>query len=70
MKIEALTTFIDGADRFEQGDVRTVSDERGAYFVGNGWAKDMSGEVATGEAGGNADLAINSTTHAAGDSNG
>lgn len=29
MKIEALTTFLDGTDRFEAGDVRTVADERG-----------------------------------------
>lgn len=38
MKITCLTTFIDGRDRFEKDDVRTVDDERGAYFVANGWA--------------------------------
>lgn len=70
MKIEALTTFLDGKDRFEQGDIRTVDDARGANFVGNGWAKDLSGEVATGEAGGNADLVIESSAHVSGDSNG
>ncbi len=70
MKIEALTTFLDGNDRFEQGDIRTVDDERGAYFVGNGWAKDLSGEVATGEAAENAALVIESAAHVSGDSNG
>lgn len=63
MKIEALTTFLDGKDRFEPTDIRTVDDGRGAYFVNNGWAKDLSGEVATGEAGGNADLDIQSVIH-------
>jgi hypothetical protein len=48
MKIECSTTFLDGAERFEAGDIRTVDDERGAYFVGNGWAKDVTGAVATG----------------------
>ncbi|HQU77988.1 MAG TPA: hypothetical protein PLU47_00825 [Azonexus sp.] len=70
MKIEALTTFLDGKDRFEQGDIRTVDGERGAYFVENGWAKDLSGEVATGETGGNAGLVIESAAHVSGDSNG
>lgn len=49
MRIEALTTFLDGKDRFEIGDIRTVEDERGAMFVANGWAKDLAGGVATGE---------------------
>ena len=48
MKIECLTTFIDGKDRYESGDVRTVEDEKGAQFVANGWAKDVAGRVATG----------------------
>lgn len=50
MKIHCLTTFLDGVDRFEQGDQRTVDDERGARLVANGWATDVSGEAATGEA--------------------
>ena len=70
MKIEALTTFLDGTDRFEQGDARTVEDVRGAYFVTNGWAKDISGEIATGEAAGNVDLVIEPAAHVSGDSNG
>ena len=38
MKITCLTTFLDGPDRFDQGDVRTVDDTRAAYFIANGWA--------------------------------
>ena len=63
MKIEALTTFLDGRDRFELGDIRTVSDEDGARFCAAGWAKDVSGQTATGEAAtGEADLAIHNST--------
>ena len=29
MKIEATTTFLDGVDRFEVGDIRTVDNDRG-----------------------------------------
>ena len=70
MRLEALTTFIDGTDRFEMGDIRTVDDERGTRLVSNGWAKDLGGDVATGNAGSNADLTINSANHSSGDSNG
>ncbi len=45
MKIKALTTFLDGADRFEKDDIRTVSDDRGNYFVSQGWALSDTGEV-------------------------
>lgn len=38
MKIHCTATFLDGRDRFEMGDVRTVDTDRGAYFVANGWA--------------------------------
>lgn len=50
MKIQCTTTFLDGTDRFENGDVRTVEDERGARFVAAGWATDLAGRVATGDA--------------------
>lgn len=71
MRIQCLTTFLDGADRFEQGDVRTVPDERGAYFVAQGWASDLSGEVVTGPiTTGPTDLAVDSSTVTMGDSNG
>jgi hypothetical protein len=65
MKIKVLNTFLDGRDRFEKDDVRTVSDEEGARFVGNGWAEDVSGAIPTGEtAAGGTDLTIASGMHA------
>ena len=71
MKIEALTTFIIGRDRFEAGDVRTVSDESGAFYCDCGWAKDITGQTTTGtQADGSVDLAIQNATHSLGDSNG
>jgi hypothetical protein len=38
MKIECDTTFLDGTERFEAGDIRTVDDARGYKFIGLGWA--------------------------------
>lgn len=71
MKIKCLTTFLDGTERFEKDDERTVADERGAYFVASGWAEDVSGAVATGDSdGGAADLTVANVTHTMGDSNG
>jgi len=71
MKIECLMTFLDGKDRFEEGDVRTVEDEKGAQFVANGWAKDVAGRVATGNAtSGETNLAVDSSVIGLGDSNG
>jgi len=49
MKIEVLEFFLDGKDRYEEGDIRTVSQEDGEYFCSNGWAEDVEGKVATGE---------------------
>lgn len=70
MKIQVLSTFLDGTDRFEKDDERTVSDERGAYFVANGWAEDVAGRVATVEAAATTDLNINNSGLGLGDSNG
>ena len=47
MRIECITTFLHGADRFEAGDMRTVPDDLGAYFVAQGWAK--GGEPVIGD---------------------
>lgn len=46
MKIICDTTFLDGSTRFEAGDVRTVDDSRGAYFVANKWAHEVGHDVA------------------------
>lgn len=71
MKIECLTTFLDGTDRYESGDVRTVDDEKGAQFVANGWATDVAGRVATGGTDmATVDLAVNNSVIGMGDSNG
>lgn len=38
MRITPLQTFLDGRDRYEAGDSRTVSDADGERFIKNGWA--------------------------------
>lgn len=70
MKIKVITRFLDGTDSFEIDDQRTVSDERGAYFVKNGWAVDVAGNVASGQADAAVDLNIHNATTTLGDSNG
>lgn len=71
MKIECLTTFLGGTDRFEAGDIRTVDDALGAYFVAQGWAKDLGGLVETGTpAAGETDLTIHRSTLTSGDNHG
>lgn len=40
MKITCTSTFLDGRDRFEAGETRVVDDDRGRYFIAQGWATD------------------------------
>lgn len=61
MKIICDTTFLDGVERFEQGDIRTVDPKRGAYFVANGWAHAVGGEPAA-PASGDVTLAVQNAT--------
>lgn len=73
MRILCLTTFLDGVDRFEQGDSRTVDDARGARFVAAGWASDTSAATSAPVAGADAgavNLDIQNALLGAGDSNG
>lgn len=49
MKIEMLEKVMHGREVFEAGDVRTVADDLGEYFCSCGWAKDVDGNVETGE---------------------
>ncbi len=49
MKIKCLERFRHDRETYEEGDVRNVADDLGAYFVGNGWAEDVDGNVATGD---------------------
>lgn len=44
MKIICLTTFLDGRDRFESGDVRQVDDDRAQRFIAAGWAADAAAD--------------------------
>jgi hypothetical protein len=41
MRIECKTTFLDGPERFEAGDVRTVDDLRAHRFIAHGWAAEV-----------------------------
>lgn len=43
MKIKVTTTFLDGRDRFEAGDVRTVPNEDADRFINAGWAEPAEG---------------------------
>jgi hypothetical protein len=72
MKIKCLTVFLDGADRFEQDDVRTVSDERGAYFVEQGWAEntDPNAEPVQATESVEVSLDVKSTNNKLGDNHG
>ena len=58
MRIECLTTFLDGRERFEKGDIFTVPDGDGARFVAAGWSKKVGDETPAAEPGQVADLEI------------
>lgn len=45
IKIECKAPFLHGRERFEQGDVRSVSEEDGAYFIAQGWAAEPGTEL-------------------------
>lgn len=62
MKITCTTTFLDGPERFEAGDVRQVDDERGARFVAAGWATAEGAETAA-TAAGDVALDVQNVTH-------
>lgn len=64
MRIEILTTFIDGRDRFEKDDIRTVSDEDAARFIKNGWAKPAGSEAPAVASPAAVEVAIHSSRHA------
>lgn len=72
MKIEVLETFLDGASRYEAGEVRVVSDADGAHFCAAGWARDLDGVVPTAprQQSGEVRLDIRNLSHAAEVSNG
>jgi hypothetical protein len=49
MRIEALENFKTGDLRVTAGDVITVDDQIGRHVCAHGWAKDVAGEVPTGQ---------------------
>lgn len=69
MKIRCMTKFRNGVDTFEEGDLRTVDDERAKNFIDQGWAVEHGLEHHPVESG-DVSLDIHSSTHATGDSNG
>jgi hypothetical protein len=71
MRVKVLGTFLDGRDRYEAGDERTVDERVGALAVRNGWAVEI-GElpVEMPSAPEPVTLEIHGAAHAAGDSNG
>lgn len=70
MRIKATQRFKDGRDTFEAGDEWTDTDERGAYFVKNGWAVEVGApEVAVDPAPANVTLDVHSGAHGMKDSN-
>lgn len=72
MKILCLTTFLDGRDRFEKDDTRTVPDADAVRFIGHGWAVEAGSDAAApvAAASGATTLDIQNGVIAAGDSNG
>jgi hypothetical protein len=70
MKIHCLTTFLDDKDRFEEGETRVVDDARGYKFIGLGWACVPGDPAVVPSTTDSVNLDINSSAHAAGDSNG
>lgn len=74
MRIQILTTFLDGRDRFEVGDIRTVSDADGARFLAAGWARLADGTDAPSAPpavqAASVDLTIHSSTIGLGDNHG
>lgn len=47
MIVEMLEDVLHGRETFAKGEHRRVSDEDGKFFCGNGWAKDLDGQVET-----------------------
>ena len=72
MRITVISTFLDGPERFEAGDTRTVSDDRGAAFIAHGWASADGTPAATTTAAatGGVTLDIHNGQLGLGDSNG
>lgn len=69
MKIECKTTFLDGRERYEAGEVRTVNKYDGRRFITNGWAFFRAELEEPGDLG-STRLGIQNSVIGTGDSNG
>lgn len=49
-RIEILTRFKHGTGSYYPGEVRVVEESDAGLFCGNGWARDISGDIPTGSA--------------------
>ena len=66
-RIHCNTTFLDGVDRFEAGDVRSLDAERAARLIASGWASPADAPTSSAPADQSAaDLTIKSAKHAQG----
>lgn len=70
MKVICDTTFLDGRDRFEKGEVRVVADDRARYFIQQGWAHEEGGAAADPGAAQPINLNVDGATHAQEDTHG
>lgn len=48
-KIEIIQQIKHDGQVYHAGETRMVDDKLAGYFCGNGWAKDSSGAIATGD---------------------
>lgn len=69
MKLECLTTFKEGREIYEKGDIRTVPDSIAHRALGLGWAREV-GKDGIPLSSGDAALNIHKSAIGLGDSNG
>lgn len=70
MRIHIESTFLDGRDRFEEGDTRSVPDADAARFIAAGWARPVDGEAVAADTPATSDLTINNGQLGLGDNHG
>lgn len=70
MRIECITSFLDGRERYEKGDIFTVDDVRASYFVKQKWVKKVGDQTPTSVLGGETDLTIQNSKIGTGDNHG
>lgn len=45
MKIVVTQKFLDGPDCYQEGEVRILDEDKAAYFIDNGWARDLESDA-------------------------